>query len=208
MPVPYAPYHQPANTILIINLPKTAYFMKQKWPKKWVDDAIDLVRKEWDKYCPQVTPMAAPTAKSSLFTNQLFDDLDGRHDTSMTDSLEEYLNSPPLPTVKDLIQWWTAMEVTGNPLAQMALNFLSSPAASTDIECAFSHGGLTVSKMHHSLSDESTCTSAVMGSWSDSPINIIPHEKILQVLRDKSKRSGKRKQKEREAVDDEAIIVD
>ena len=40
-------------------------------------------------------------------------------------------------------------------------------ATSTDVERAFSHGGLTVSKMRHSLSDESMQAASVLGAWCD-----------------------------------------
>ena len=43
------------------------------------------------------------------------------------DALNEWLSSPPLGTVGDLIAWWTAMETAGDPLAWMALDFLSTP---------------------------------------------------------------------------------
>ena len=42
-------------------------------------------------------------------------------------------------------------------------------ATSTDVERAFSHGGPTVSKMRHSLSDESTRAASVLGAWCDLP---------------------------------------
>ena len=71
-------------------------------------------------------------------------------------------------------------------LAPIALDFLSVPgknlifscyndsdhhtllATSTDVERTFSCGGLTVSKMCHSLSDESTRAATVLSSWCDS----------------------------------------
>jgi hypothetical protein len=66
-------------------------------------------------------------------------------------------------------------------------------ATSTDVERSFSRGGLTVSKMRHSLSDESTRATAVIGSWCDFP-GAIPREDIIETFKDKSKRSkGKEK---------------
>jgi hypothetical protein len=43
------------------------------------------------------------------------------------DVITEWLNSPPLPTVMDAIAWWAAMSEAGDPLAPMALDFLSAP---------------------------------------------------------------------------------
>jgi hypothetical protein len=44
-----------------------------------------------------------------------------------------------------------------------------------------------VSKMRHSLSDESVRAATVLGSWC-SLAGAIPHEEIVASLRDKSKR--------------------
>jgi hypothetical protein len=56
----------------------------------------------------------------------------------------------------------------------------------TDVERAFSHGGLTVSKMCHSLSDESTRAATVLGSWCDFP-GVIPQDDIMEIFKDKGK---------------------
>ncbi len=77
--------------------------------------------------------------------------------------------------------------------AQMCLDFLSAPASSTDVERAFSRGGLTVSKRRHALSDESTRAATILSSWASMP-GLIPEEHILQVFRDKCKRPKKGKE--------------
>lgn len=46
------------------------------------------------------------------------------------DALEEYLASPPIPTVLDPIKYWVGMQAAGHPLAQMALDYLSIPGSS------------------------------------------------------------------------------
>jgi hypothetical protein len=97
------------------------------------------------------------------------------------------------------------MVQTKHPLAPIALDFLSTPgiifhifflrqsshiillATSTDIERAFSRGGLTVSKICHSLLDESTRAATVLSSWCDFP-QVIPRDDIITAFRDKSKR--------------------
>jgi hypothetical protein len=55
------------------------------------------------------------------------------------------------------------------------------------VERAFSRGGLTVSKMRHSLSDETTRAASVLGAWCDLP-GAIPREDIMEVFKEKSKR--------------------
>jgi hypothetical protein len=65
-------------------------------------------------------------------------------------------------------------------------------ATLTDVEHAFLQGSLTVLKMWHSLLDESTQVATVLGSWSDIP-DLLPHNDIVVVFRDKSKQTGKAK---------------
>ncbi len=58
-------------------------------------------------------------------------------------------------------------------------------AASTDVKCVFSHGGLIVSKSHHNLSAESMCANVVLNSWSKID-GIIPWKEFIQWFNDKS----------------------
>lgn len=85
----------------------------------------------------------------------------------------------------------------------MALDFLSAPATSTDVERAFSRGGLTVSKRRHSLSDESTRAATVLSSWATVE-EIIPEKEILAAFAGKSKRG---KGKEKAVIDVDSSIV-
>ncbi|EIW54275.1 uncharacterized protein TRAVEDRAFT_51986 [Trametes versicolor FP-101664 SS1] len=63
-----------------------------------------------------------------------------------------------------------------------ALDFLSIPVASTDAECAFLRGGLTVSKYRHSLTDESIRTSTLLGSWANIP-ELVPEGNAIAKLK-------------------------
>ena len=80
-------------------------------------------------------------------------------------------------------------------------------ATSTDVERAFSQGGLTVSTMRHSLLEDSTCAAAVLGSWVDCPVELVPRKHIMSVLKDKAKRSAKGKEKD-VAPASNVIVVD
>lgn len=92
----------------------------------------------------------------------------------------------------------------------MALDILSAPgesskyfipinntncclvAASTDVERAFSRGGLIVNKCCHSLSDASVWASTVLSSWGACS-DLIPESDILTLFANKSKHSKKAK---------------
>ena len=121
------------------------------------------------------------------------------------------------------LTWWSAMIQTKHPLARMALDFLSTPgkaflfylvialicnfilATSTDVECSFLQGGLTVSKMRHSLSDKSTRAATVLSSWCDFP-PAIPRDDIVAIFIDKSKRP--KGEKGKETVESEVLVND
>ena len=66
------------------------------------------------------------------------------------------------------------------------------PASSTDVERAFSHGGLTVSKRRHALSDKSVRAATVLSSWVKIP-GIVADDACIKLFNEKSKRTGKSK---------------
>jgi hypothetical protein len=79
-------------------------------------------------------------------------------------------------------------------------------ATSTDVERAFSRGGLTVSKMRHSLCDESVRAASILGSWCSLP-DAIPREEIITAFHDKAKRNkGKEPAVASNATSDNIII--
>ena len=73
----------------------------------------------------------------------------------------------------------------------MALDILSTPAASVDVERAFSRGGLTVSKRRHGLSDESVRATTVLSSWA-AVDGLGPKGAIVEVFADKARRMTKK----------------
>ncbi|KAF8575008.1 hypothetical protein K439DRAFT_1370980, partial [Ramaria rubella] len=60
-------------------------------------------------------------------------------------------------------------------------------ATSTSTERAFSGGGLTISQMQHSLSDQSTHAASVLASWA-SIKGLIPEAEIIQTFQNKKTR--------------------
>jgi hypothetical protein len=81
---------------------------------------------------------------------------------------------------------------------------MSRLASSCDVERGFSRGGLTVSKLRHTLSDESTRATTVLNTWSEIP-GLIPEANIIQVFKNKCRRINGKEQVE--SVED-AIVVD
>ena len=77
---------------------------------------------------------------------------------------------------------------------------MHGPASSCDVERGFSRGGLTVTKLRHALSDESTRASTVLHAWSEIP-GLIPEAEIIEVFKDKARRlKGKNKVKDIESI--------
>ncbi|KIJ28004.1 hypothetical protein M422DRAFT_92102, partial [Sphaerobolus stellatus SS14] len=107
-------------------------------------------------------------------------------DTSQ-DELEVYLAAPPDTTCLDAIAHWTAARCSESCLALMVLDYLSAPVTSVDVEHAFSHGRLTVSRLHHSLGDESMQSATVLGSWDGIP-GLILEKEIITAFKEKSSR--------------------
>jgi hypothetical protein len=74
------------------------------------------------------------------------------------------------------------------------------------VEHSFSKGGLTVSRFRHSLSDDSTCASSVVGMWAKLP-NAIPHDTIVDSFKEKSSCSAAKKAKSITVDDSDIEIV-
>jgi len=128
--------------------------------------------------------------------------------SAASDELEEYLKVPAMNGIQDPLAWWTMLG--DSPLARMGRDFMSAPgkhhdicmsqditnaiysisASSCDVERAFSRGGLTVTKLRHALSDESTRSATVLHSWHGFP-ELIPHAEIIQMFKEKSGRHKK-----------------
>ncbi|KAL1937047.1 hypothetical protein VTO73DRAFT_15573 [Trametes versicolor] len=115
-------------------------------------------------------------------TSALFEGISKRR--APQDELEVYLQEPPLSTVDDPLAYWNLRIKTASsesPLAQMAIDFLTAQATSTDSERGFSRGRLTVSRLRHSLGEESVRSGTVLGSWSNVP-GLVPEADVVQLL--------------------------
>ncbi|OJT02096.1 hypothetical protein TRAPUB_7442 [Trametes pubescens] len=104
------------------------------------------------------------------------------------DPLEAYLETPPISSVEEPLHHWNLILESSRDdspdaaLARMALDFLSAPAASTDVEQAFSRGHLTVSRLRHSLGEDSVRAGTVVGSWARIP-DLLDEELLAKSLK-------------------------
>ncbi len=136
-------------------------------------------------------PPAAST--STTKSNDPFAVLDAPVVQGYRDVFNDFING----AVSDVhsIKYWANLLPKRNAthitltqaLAQMALDFLSAPATSTDVERLFSHSGLVVSKRRHNLTAEHIRQSTILGNWLS--VGVVP---VAEVCRTLDKRYGKK----------------
>ncbi|OJT08548.1 hypothetical protein TRAPUB_554 [Trametes pubescens] len=196
---------------------KTQYFKDQSWPEDWITEARAIIEKEWtSNYKPKDAPapadipaVPAPSASrpgpgrrsaaasaASVSTRKRFAAIGGAAKAGCVDALKKYLEEPPAETVTDPLKYWdlvlkSSSESSGeHALARMAIDFLSAPAILTDAERAFSRSRLTVSRLRHSLADESVRANTVLGSWARIA-DLLPEADLVEVIRQHS--AGKKR---------------
>ncbi|GLB45148.1 putative hAT family C-terminal dimerisation region [Lyophyllum shimeji] len=81
------------------------------------------------------------------------------------DELADYLNTP-IEQVKDVLKWWASKRGIWPNLSRMALDYLSIPATSTDVERVFSRGRILLSHTRNRLSPQTTRALMCLGGWS------------------------------------------
>ena len=80
--------------------------------------------------------------------------------------------------------YWHQQRVAGVTvnLARMALDFLSAPATSVDVERLFSFSGKTISKLRNRMSADTSTATVLVGSWARVP-DLLAKESFKDKLR-------------------------
>ena len=109
---------------------KLSYFRSKNWPEEWVDAARTVLREQGSAYYKPFNNLNADTSSQSSISparDDFFDELDDFGTVTTVDELEEYLNTPTISTkgLEPLMWWYTIGD--SNPLAHMAIDFLSAP---------------------------------------------------------------------------------
>ncbi|KAE9388157.1 hypothetical protein BT96DRAFT_747142, partial [Gymnopus androsaceus JB14] len=89
----------------------------------------------------------------------------------------------------DPIQYWThiassspnSIMTAKQTLAEMALDFLSASATSTDVERLFSNSGLIVAKWRYNLTPKHIFQSTMLNNWIRVG-NVVPWEACVKKL--------------------------
>ncbi|SJL16303.1 uncharacterized protein ARMOST_19823 [Armillaria ostoyae] len=181
---------------------KIEYFHDQKWEPEWIEWCFEIVHEIWNKH---YKPASSPINTEAHFTAVTDDDdlladyFKKHHCNNDGDPLEKYLCDPVIEDLDNPLHYWTSLldpcDQSGKvvtimlkgALAQMALDFLSTPAMSTNVERLFSHGRLNVTKQHHNLSVESTIAQTVLNSWIKYP-GLVNDDELTEFFNNKSKR--------------------
>ncbi|KAK7434482.1 hypothetical protein VKT23_020165 [Stygiomarasmius scandens] len=141
-------------TMIMHPLYRLKYFKDVHWEQDWIDTAKNTACEFFQEhYLFGVKVKSSTTSQESqLHKSSIFAKIDNYgKDDSGEDIFTQYIKEEPC--TNDPIQFWTSkLDKPGDKptpkgaLAQMGLDFCSAPAASTDVECLFSHGGLLVTK--------------------------------------------------------------
>ncbi|KAG8694375.1 hypothetical protein FRC08_008533 [Ceratobasidium sp. 394] len=92
-------------------------------------------------------------------------------------SIEGYLRTEPVSSeairlAGGPLRYWEsqASSETYSQLAQFAINYLSAPASSVDVERAFSCGRLMNNHLQHQMSGDTFCAKMALKSWYQTPL--------------------------------------
>ncbi|KNE97041.1 hypothetical protein PSTG_09616 [Puccinia striiformis f. sp. tritici PST-78] len=154
------------------------YFKLANWEPEWITEAIRLAREMWVSFYKPKPVESTPSSSSS----------NNRPKTSMLAGLGSaaaarggILSLDPLDIwlagglildgdePVNPLKWWSQQKRAGNNhggLVQMALDVLSCPATSVDVERAFSFGRDYVSSKRHRLSSESLSRGMTVAFYS------------------------------------------
>ncbi|POW11461.1 hypothetical protein PSTT_05236 [Puccinia striiformis] len=154
------------------------YFKLAQWEPEWISEAIRLAREMWVSFYKPKPVESTPSSSSS----------NTRPKTSMLAGLGSaaaarggILSSDPLDIwlagglifdgdkPVNPLKWWSQQKRSGNThggLVHMALDVLSCPATSVDVERAFSFGRDYVSSKRHRLSSKSLSRGMTVAFYS------------------------------------------
>ncbi|TFK82775.1 hATC-domain-containing protein, partial [Polyporus arcularius HHB13444] len=98
--------------------------------------------------------------------------------SELRDELERYLSSDPEHTT-DALKWWYDRRAVYPTLSRMALDYLSIPATSVNVERTFSRGRLLLLYVRNRLSAQTTRALMCLGNWS--ALDLIKDDDALAV---------------------------
>ena len=173
---------------------KLQYFADQEWDTDWIDTVKDITRMIYNEDYPSIAaadlPVSPrpPPAPSGNWPSLLRTPSEAASPEAC-DELTIFWATRCEPKYVDPLQFWLGGLIARpeSRLAWMAIDYLSAPASSVNVERAFSRGALTVTHRRHALSHQSTRNSIVLGAWLKDT-NLIPKEDLVEFFQKKTAR--------------------
>ncbi|KAL7411358.1 ribonuclease H-like domain-containing protein [Mrakia frigida] len=162
---------------------KRDYFAATGWKPAWIKEALDALYEMWNDYYYVETPpgtspapLLAPTSSGTIHTSSFFSKPKS-YVARKPNPIEAYLNAPRVLSPEgqpiDGFQHWSRAKLAGEEhdgLTNLALDVLSCPATSVDVERAFRSSGLQVSALRHNLGSARLGQLAALGLWSKADL--------------------------------------
>jgi hypothetical protein len=145
-------------------------YMDDNWPTEWIIDAKTKVQMFWElEYKSTATIVLVPAPESTPRVQNPFAEWHKKKQRSRLDIDEyaKYLQAPVLPEVKDARSWWLEPTQRNSypALSIMALDILSIPAMSAELERLFSGAKVTITERRNQLGIESIQAIECLKSW-------------------------------------------
>ncbi|OJA12661.1 hypothetical protein AZE42_13159 [Rhizopogon vesiculosus] len=170
---------------------KLFYFKSAGWEDDWINTAEALVRDEFERSyldmeiedddVGMAVDLPAKPAVGASCSN-IFDSMPALAPSKSTDlgnELDRYLSADVENITANAIAWWHERHASYPHLSRMAMDYLTIPATSVDVEHLFSHGRLLLTHVHSCLSAESTHALLCLSAWSH--LNLVKTEDVLKV---------------------------
>jgi hAT family C-terminal dimerisation region len=172
---------------------KLEYFKQQKWEEEWIETAVDLTRDEYMKRCKgKATDDSDDSITEALGAQQgaFLDFANVSVNQTVPPKsikLDEYLRQA-VENVANPLKWWYANRSRYPILHRMALDYLSIPATSTEVERVFSQGRHLLHFTQNSLSPSLFRACLCLGSWGRQ--DMVVFEDILHVVKSSKRKRG------------------
>lgn len=115
--------------------------------------------------------------------NNFFDDLPAYaapKPSSLSSEFDRYIRADCV-RVPDVLQWWHEQRNVYPRLSRMAIDYLSIPATSVDVERVFSKGRILLSHIRSRLSVQSTRALMCVGAWSK--LGFVKDKDVIEATR-------------------------
>ena len=163
---------------------KWQYVSDMQWPEDWIETARIAVQKMWESeykgsQVPELPLSSEDITESSKRENSFYKwQKQKRTAPTIQDEYQKYINSPIVET-QDPRAWWLEATQRNNfpNLSKMALDLLSIPAMSAEVERLFSSCKITITDRRNQIGIDSVEAIECLKSWMrKNNINFVDNE--------------------------------